>query len=81
MHGWRPRWCAVSNMLEARMILHVDHARIRLRGASIISFLSTFVVVIIITTASMFVCKVRRTLVLMRAAIVLEAADDLIDIR
>ena len=60
------------DMLEARMVLHAHHGMLRLRRASIVasSFL-TLVIFIIIT--AMLVCIVLRTLMLMRAAVILEA--------
>ena len=69
----------MSHMLEARMVLNAHHGGIGLRRASIISLRSTVVIVVIVVAA--LVCKILWPLVLMCAAIVLEAAYDFIDVR
>jgi len=78
-----------SNMLEAWVVSHlsacagVHHGVVRnwcsalLITASIVSRIF-FIVVVSSTT---LVCKVLRSLVFVCAAIVLEAADDLVDVR
>ena len=50
----------------------------RLRRASLIAFVSTLVILIVIISA--LICKVSRTFVLMCAAIVLESSYDIVDV-
>jgi hypothetical protein len=76
-------------MLEAGMVLHLRVHRggllrsllVRRRGRVpvLIPFLATLVIFIVVPSTAL-VCKVLRALVLVRAAIVLEAADDLVDV-
>ena len=68
----------MPNVLEARMVLYAHHRLLRLRCASLISLTITFFIIVVI--APTFVCEVLWTFVFMRAAIVLEATYDLVDI-
>lgn len=72
----------MPDMLKARMMLHAllhsHHGMFWLRCASIIALPALPVLIVIISTV--FVRKVLRALVFMRAAVVLKAAHYLIDI-
>lgn len=66
------------DMLEAGMMLHAHHRMFRLRRASIIS--SFFALIVIVIIAPMLICEILRSFVFVCAAIVLESAEDFIDI-
>lgn len=68
----------MPDMLKAGMVLHAHHRLLRLRCTPLISFTITVFVFVII--AATFVCEVLRALMFMCAAIVLEAAHDLVDV-
>ena len=71
----------MPDMLKARMMLHAllhpHHGMVRLGCASIIALSALPILIVVISTV--FVGKVLRALVFMRAAVVLKAAHDLID--
>ena len=64
-------------MLEAWVRLH-SHHDFRLRRASLISFVTALIILVIVST--ILVCKVCRPFVLMRTAIVLGSSYYLVDI-
>ena len=65
-------WCAMPYVLEARMVRHlrVHHGVVGLWCASLLAaFVSSFFLIVIIVAATVFVCKVLRSFVFVRAAI------------
>ena len=70
VHGRRLLRCALSYMLERRVMLHATHVHIWLWSSSLIALISDIILVIVII--STLVCEVLRSLVFMRTAIVLE---------
>lgn len=73
----------MPDVLKARVIDHlrVHHGMVRCRSASLIPCLFSAFVILVIVASATLICEVRRPFVLMRAAIVLEASHDLIDVR
>ena len=82
MHRRRLLRRAVPDMLKARMmlhgLLHAHHGMVWLRCATLIALCALAIIIVVISTV--FVREVGRALVFVRAAIVLEAADYLVDV-
>ena len=78
--------CAVLYMLEAGMVLHLrllHHGVLRRRWCDTVvsSVVWHSIIVIIVVSSARLVHEVCRSLVLVRAAIVLEPSDYLVDVR
>lgn len=77
----------MPHVLKAWMILHLHlwvHHRMLLRRrrapllTTILPLISAFIVVVVVSAA--FVCEIARAFVLVRAAVVLETPDNVVDV-